>query len=54
MLLLDLLLATGLPLSNIFFTVFLDEVMIITGLVGALGALHNLFEGKETGLNFFL
>lgn len=36
LLLLDLLLATGLPLSTIFFTIFMDLVMIITGLIGAL------------------
>lgn len=36
MLLLTLLLGTGLPLSHIFFTIFMDEVMIVTGLVGAL------------------
>lgn len=36
LLLLDLLLATGLPLSNIFSVVFFDLVMIITGLIGAL------------------
>lgn len=37
-LLLELLLATGLPLSDIIATIFFDEVMIITGLVGALVA----------------
>jgi bacteriorhodopsin len=36
MLLLELLLATGLPLSDIVTVIFFDEVMIITGLVGAL------------------
>ncbi|PWN42434.1 family A G protein-coupled receptor-like protein [Ceraceosorus guamensis] len=36
LLLLELLLVSGLPLSAIFGTVFADEVMIITGLVGAL------------------
>lgn len=35
-LLLELLLATGLPLSDIITVVFFDEVMIIGGLVGAL------------------
>ncbi|GAA98349.1 uncharacterized protein L969DRAFT_46108 [Mixia osmundae IAM 14324] len=38
LLLLTLLLATGLPLSSIFFTIFMDELMIVTGLVGALVA----------------
>ena len=32
----ELLLATGLPLSDIITVVFFDEVMIVTGLVGAL------------------
>ncbi|SCZ90620.1 BZ3500_MvSof-1268-A1-R1_Chr9g10899 [Microbotryum saponariae] len=36
LLLLELLLATGLPLTEIFTTIFLDEVMIVTGLLGAL------------------
>ncbi|GAA5905361.1 hypothetical protein JCM6882_003137, partial [Rhodosporidiobolus microsporus] len=36
MLLLELLLATGLPLSQIFIVVFLDLLMIETGLIGAL------------------
>jgi len=35
-LLLTLLLSTGLPVSDIIITIFWDEVMIITGLVGAL------------------
>lgn len=38
LLLLELLLATGLSGSDIFTTVFLDLVMIIAGLVGALVA----------------
>lgn len=37
-LLLSLVLATGLPLSDIMALIFFDEVMIITGLVGALVA----------------
>ena len=37
-LLLELVLATGLPLSDIIALIFFDEVMIITGLVGALVA----------------
>jgi bacteriorhodopsin len=37
-LLLELVLATGLPLSDIFALMFFDEVMIVTGLVGALVA----------------
>jgi len=36
LLLLDLLLTTGLPTSEIFFTIFMDLVMIETGLIGAL------------------
>lgn len=36
LLLLDLLLATGLPLSEIFTIIFFDIVMIVTGLIGAL------------------
>lgn len=36
LLLLELLLVTGLPLSDIVLTIFADEVMIVTGLVGAL------------------
>jgi len=32
----DILLTAGLPWSTILYTVFMDEVMIITGLVGAL------------------
>ncbi|KAI9709385.1 MAG: hypothetical protein M1812_007721 [Candelaria pacifica] len=36
LLLLDLLLTAGLPWPTILFTLFIDEVMIITGLVGAL------------------
>ncbi|KAI9800737.1 MAG: ion channel activity [Piccolia ochrophora] len=36
LLLLDLLLTAGLPWPTILFTILLDEVMIITGLVGAL------------------
>jgi len=36
LLLLDLLLTAGLPWPTILYTLFLDEVMIITGLVGAL------------------
>lgn len=32
----DLLLTSGLPWPTILWTVFLDEVMIVTGLVGAL------------------
>lgn len=35
-LLLELVLATGLPLSDIVALIFFDEVMIITGLVGSL------------------
>ncbi|CAD6448110.1 59cd7e45-77e5-4ee2-8f5a-c683c6bb4517 [Sclerotinia trifoliorum] len=38
LLLLDILLTAGLPWPTILFTIFLDEVMIITGLVGALVA----------------
>ncbi|KAK4703985.1 hypothetical protein P7C70_g2229, partial [Phenoliferia sp. Uapishka_3] len=36
LLLLELLLTTGLPLSEIFTVLFFDEVMIVTGLIGAL------------------
>jgi bacteriorhodopsin len=36
LLLLELLLVSGLPLSQVFMTLFLDEVMIIGGLIGAL------------------
>lgn len=36
LLLLELLLVSGLPLSTIFITLFFDIVMIITGLIGAL------------------
>lgn len=36
LLLLELLLVTGLPLSDVVITIFADEVMIVTGLVGAL------------------
>lgn len=36
LLLLDLLLTAGLPWPTILFTILLDEVMIVTGLVGAL------------------
>jgi bacteriorhodopsin len=36
LLLLELLLVTGLPLSDIVITIFADLVMIITGLIGAL------------------
>ncbi|KAL7006993.1 hypothetical protein EMMF5_003577 [Cystobasidiomycetes sp. EMM_F5] len=36
LLLLELLLATGMPLSGIFGIIFMDEVMIIGGLIGAL------------------
>lgn len=36
LLLLGLLLVSGLPLSQVFMTLFLDEVMIVTGLIGAL------------------
>lgn len=35
-LLLELVLATGLPLSDVIALIFFDEVMIITGLVGSL------------------
>ncbi|TGO07840.1 hypothetical protein BTUL_0242g00050 [Botrytis tulipae] len=38
LLLLDILLTAGLPWPTILFTIFLDEIMIITGLVGALVA----------------
>lgn len=38
LLLLELLLVSGLPLSAVFACVFADEVMIVTGLVGALVA----------------
>ncbi|TVY24485.1 Protein FDD123 [Lachnellula hyalina] len=38
LLLLDLLLTAGVPWPTILYTIFLDEVMIITGLVGALVA----------------
>lgn len=36
LLLIDLLLSTALPLSEIFFIIFIDLVMIVTGLVSAL------------------
>ena len=38
MLLLELVLASGLPLSDIAALIFFDEVMIITGLIGSLVA----------------
>ena len=38
LLLLELLLVTGLPLSDIFITIFADLVMIVTGLIGSLVA----------------
>ncbi|KAB8287900.1 hypothetical protein EYC80_010258 [Monilinia laxa] len=38
LLLLDILLTAGLPWPTILYTIFLDELMIITGLVGALVA----------------
>jgi bacteriorhodopsin len=38
LLLLDLLLTAGLPWPTVLWTIFLDEVMIVTGLVGALVA----------------
>jgi len=38
LLLMDLLLTAGLPWPTVLWTIFLDEVMIITGLVGALVA----------------
>ncbi|KAM0789931.1 hypothetical protein ACM66B_006771 [Microbotryomycetes sp. NB124-2] len=38
LLLLELLLASGLPLSDVFSTIFFDEVMIVTGLIGSLVA----------------
>ncbi|TVY37641.1 Protein FDD123 [Lachnellula occidentalis] len=38
LLLLDLLLTAGMPWPTILYTIFLDEVMVITGLVGALVA----------------
>lgn len=36
LLLLDLLLTAGLPWPTILYTLLVDEIMIITGLVGAL------------------
>lgn len=36
LLLLDLLLTAGMPLPTILWTILIDEVMIVTGLVGAL------------------
>ncbi len=36
LLLLDLLLTAGLPWPTILLTILVDEVMIVTGLVGAL------------------
>jgi bacteriorhodopsin len=36
LLLMDILLTAGLPWPTIFFTILCDEIMIITGLVGAL------------------
>ncbi|KAK9893679.1 family A G protein-coupled receptor-like protein [Cystobasidium minutum MCA 4210] len=36
LLLLELLLASGMPLGDIVFTIFMDLLMIITGLIGAL------------------
>ena len=36
LLLMDLLLTAGLPWPTILYTIFLDEVMIVTGLIGAL------------------
>lgn len=38
LLLLDLLLLSGLPYATILFTIFMDEVMVVTGLLGALTA----------------
>jgi len=36
LLLMDILLTAGIPWPTIIFTIFLDEFMIVTGLVGAL------------------
>ena len=36
LLLLDLLLTAGLPWPTILYTILIDEIMIITGLIGAL------------------
>ena len=36
LLLADLLLTCGLPTPTIFYTILMDEIMVITGLVGAL------------------
>ena len=36
LLLLDLLLTAGLPWPTILFTILLDEIMVVTGLIGAL------------------
>lgn len=36
LLLMDLLLTAGLPWPSILFTILLNEIMIVTGLIGAL------------------
>lgn len=36
LLLMDLLLTAGLPWPTILYTVLIDEIMIVTGLIGAL------------------
>ena len=38
LLLMDLLLTAGLPWPTILYTILIDEIMIITGLIGALVA----------------
>jgi len=53
LLLMDLLLTAGLPWPTILWTIFLDEIMIITGLVGALVKSRYKF-GKLTSPSLFL
>lgn len=43
LLLMDLLLTAGMPWPLILWTIFLDEVMIITSLLGALTRTHYKF-----------
>lgn len=50
LLLLELLLATGLPMSEIFTTLFVDEIMIITGLIGALVSSNTKFAFWSFGM----
>lgn len=50
LLLMDLLLTAGMPWPSILWTIFLDEIMIVTGLLGALTRTRYKF-GKQLWLN---